>query len=157
MIMKKLILFCFAAAFSAGLFAAPLNKKLLDSAEKIREIFHQNFPEIKNPTITNVGEFYIVSFTDLEKNSTCRIYYDDDGKMIQTIRSYTAENFNPFLRQKIESKYKGKKIFMVTDVTDENEHFYKVLIQDSKSLWLVHADDNGALYVQKKYKRAANS
>ena len=153
--MKKLILLCVVAACSTGIFAVPMDSNSFVGSAKIRKIFHQNFPEISNPTITNVGKFYVVSFTGQENNSSCRIYYDAEGNVVQTIRNYKAEKLTPFIRSKIESKYKGKSIFMVTDVSDENEHFYDVIIQDSKSLWIVHAKDDGTMFVQKKYKRTA--
>lgn len=152
--MKKLILLCFAVACSTGIFAIPLNPTSPGGTEKILEIFHHNFPEIKNPTITNVGNFYLVYFANEKNNSSCRIYYDSDGKVVQTIRNYTAENLTPFIREKIEAKYKGKEIFMITDVSDENEHFYKVFIQDTKSLWIVNAKDDGTLFILKKYKKS---
>jgi hypothetical protein len=44
---------------------------------------------------------------------------------------------------------------MITDVSNANEHYYQVILQDAKSMWMVHANDNGSMYVQKKYKRAS--
>jgi len=153
--MKKLILLCFAASCSFGIFATPLHSASIDASAKIRKVFHHNFPEVTNPTILNVGNFYLVYFADKAANSSCRIYYDADGNAIQTIRNYSAEGLNPFIRAKIDSKYKGKSVFGVTEVADENEHFYDLILQDAKSLWIVHANDNGSMYVQKKYKKAS--
>jgi hypothetical protein len=152
--MKKLILLATAVIFSAGIFAAPTVTKSIDATAKIRNVFHQNFPEVINPSIVNVGGLYLVYFADEKNNASCRIFYDADGNVIQTIRNYTAEGLTPYVRAKIDSKYKGKNIFGVTDVTNENEHYYEVMLQDDKSLWIVRANDIGSIYVQKKYKRA---
>ncbi|HZI69515.1 MAG: hypothetical protein ACTHNG_09110 [Ginsengibacter sp.] len=153
--MKKLIIFCVAVTCSASVFAAPLRARSVDEISKIRKVFLTNFPEIRNPSIVNVGDYYLVSFIDKKDNSVCRISYDEEGNVIETIRNYSAEGLAPFLRSKINSKYKGKEIFMVTDVSNANEHYYQVILQDAKSMWMVHADDNGSMYVQKKYKRAS--
>jgi hypothetical protein len=104
--------------------------------------------------MTKVNDYYIVFF-QTKDNQSCRIFYDEDGNAVQTIRNYEADNLSPFIRTKIESKYKGRKIFMVTDVATENEHYYEILLQDAKSLWVVHARDNGTLYTKKKFKRAS--
>ena len=152
--MKKLILLSVAALCSAGIFAAPNFTTSIDATAKIRKVFQKNFPEVTNPSIVNIGEFYLVYFTNKEKNSSCRIFYDNDGNVVETIRNYTAEGLTPFIRAKIDSKYKGKNVFGVTDVANENGHYYEVMLQDEKTLWIVHAEDNGSMYVQKKYKRA---
>ena len=152
--MKKLILLAAAAFFSAGIFAAPMVTKSIDATAKIRKVFHHNFPEVTSPSIVNVGDYYLVYFANKKDNSSCRIFYDADGNVLGTIRNYTAEGLAPYLRAKIDSKYKGKNILGITDVTNEIEHYYEVILQDEKSLWVVHANDNGSMHVQKKYKRA---
>jgi len=154
-IMKKLILLCFVALGSSGIFAAPLDLTSIDASAKIRKVFHHSFPEVTNPTIINAGDFYLVYFADKATNSSCHIYYDAEGNVIETIRNYTAEGLNPFMRAKIDSKYKGKNVFGVTDVADANEHFYEIILQDAKSLWVIHANDDGSMYVQRKYKKAS--
>lgn len=153
--MKKLILLFFAAIGSLSIFAAPLHLTSIDASAKIRNVFHHSFPEVTNPTIINTGDFYLVYFADKTTNSACHIYYDADGNVIKTIRNYTAEALNPFIRAKIDSKYKGKNVFGVTDVADTYEHFYEIILQNAKSLWVIHANDDGSMYVQKKYKKAS--
>ena len=44
---------------------------------------------------------------------------------------------------------------MVTDVANDNEHYYQIILQDEKSMWVIHANDNGVMYRERKYKRAA--
>jgi hypothetical protein len=150
--MKKLIFLLTAAICSSAVFATS-PKPDTNASAKIQKVFHHDFPEINNPSMTKVDDYYIVFF-QTKDNQSCRIFYDEDGNAVQTIRNYEADNLSPFIRTKIESKYKGKQIFMVTDVATESEHYYEILLQDAKSLYVVHARDNGTLYTKKKFKRA---
>lgn len=150
--MKKLLFLCFAVAVSTAIFASPKDSNSFKGAAKVRQVFHHNFPEIKNPSITQVGDFYLVYFANKEANSSCRIYYDADGNVVETISNYTSEQLAPFIRAKVESNYKGKTISMVTDVSNENEHYYEIFLRDATSLWIIHAKDNGTMFIKKKYK-----
>ncbi len=153
--MKKLILTCFAAILSAGIFASPSHPASVDESAKILKIFHQNFPEVSNHSIYHAGDFYIVHFSNEEKQSSCRIYYDKDGNVVQSISYYTAEDLSPFMRSKIAKKYKGKDIEGVTEVTNASQHYYQVIVQDASTMLIVHAYDNGLMHTEKKFKRAA--
>ena len=107
--MKKLIILCFAALCSAGVFAAPSKVVSTDATAKILKVFHHNFPEVSNQSIYHLDNMYMVYFNNEDDNSSCRIYYDSDGNVIQTVRYYTGEKLCPFIRSKLDSKYKGKK------------------------------------------------
>jgi len=153
--MKKLIILCLTTAISTGIFAAKKDSNSIDGPEKIMEIFHSHFPEIANPSLSKVGDFYMVYFNEEDSNSSCRIYYDGNGNVVKTIWNYAAENLNPYIRQKIEAKYQGKNIYSVTDVTDESDHFYEVIVQDEKAMWVLHVNSDGTSSIKNKYKRAA--
>lgn len=153
--MKKFILLCMTALCSIGIFAAPLDATSIDASAKILKVFHLNFPEVSNHSILNLGNVYMVYFNNEENNSSCRMYYDTNGNVLETVRYYTGEQLSPFVRAKINSRFKGKSIFMVTDVTNDNEHFYQVILQDAASMLVVHVNYNGSIHLQKKYKRAS--
>ena len=152
--MKKLILLCMSALFSTAIFASGLDPVLGDASAKILQVFHRNFPEVSNHSISNLGNLYMVYFHSDENNSSCRMYYDSDGNVLETVRYYTGEQLPPFIRAKIESAYKGKSIFMVTEVANENDHHYQVILRDAESMLVVDVKDNGSMHLQKKYKRA---
>ncbi len=152
--MKKLIILCFAAFCSVSIFASPLHAVSTDASAKILKVFHDNFPEVTYHSISNIGDLYMVYFKNDENNSSGRIYYDSDGNVLETIRYYTGKELSPFIRTKVNSKYKGKDIFMVTDVANETEHFYQIILEDANSLMVVHADDNGWMHLEKKYKKS---
>ncbi len=152
--MKKIIILCVATFCSAGIFATPFKETSPDATAKILKIFHTSFPEVNNQSIYNLGDMYMVYFDNKENKSSCRIYYGPGGKVLETVRYYTGEQLSPFIRAKIDSKFKGKTIFMVTDVTNDDEHYYQVILQDAKSMIVVHANDSGNVYRERKYKRA---
>lgn len=153
--MKKLILLCMTAFCSIGIFAAPFNPTSVDESAKILKIFKHNFPEVTNHSIYHLGNLYVVHFSDEEKESSSRIYYNSDGNVVQTILYYTSEGLSPFIRSKIAKKYKDKPVFGVTEVTTANQHYYRVILQDAESMFIVHVNDNGLMHLQKKYKRAS--
>jgi|SRR6185437_3838804 len=152
--MKKLILFCFAAFCSMSIFSSPLLAASTDASAKILEVFHRNFPEITNRSIYNMGDAYMIFFKNDENNSSGRIYYDNDGNVLETIRYYSGTELSPFIRTKVNSKYKGKDIFMVTDVANDTEHFYQIILEDANTLMVVDADDSGSIHLEKKYKKS---
>jgi hypothetical protein len=151
--MKQLIILLIATAFSAGIFAAPFKEPPPDTSAKIQSIFHREFPEVNKHSLTKEGDFYVIFFKEEKKQSSCRIYYDADGNTVRTMHYYKVDQLAPFIRTKIGSKYKGKTISNVTEVATENEHFYEIALQDSKSLWMVHAEDDGTMFIQKKFKK----
>ena len=152
--MKKIIILCVATFCATGIFATPSTPITPDASAKILKIFHTSFPEVNNQSIYNLGDMYMVYFNNEETNSSCRIYYGPGGKVLETVRYYTGEQLSPFIRAKIDSKFKGKNIFMVTDVTNDHEHYYQVILQDAKTMIVIHANDNGTMYRERKYKRA---
>lgn len=149
--MKKIIFLCFAALFSTGIFASPFRDP--ETSTKILKLFHKDFPEVSHPSISKVGDYYLVYFKDEENNSSCRIFYDSDAHLIETIKYYSCEELAPFIRSKINDAYNGKKITSVTEVTNASDHYYRIILKDSKSMFIVDADINGNVHLEKKYKR----
>jgi hypothetical protein len=47
----------------------------------------------------------------------------------------------------------GKNITGVTEVANELEHYYQIVLQDSKLLFVVNADINGNILLENKYRR----
>lgn len=151
--MKRLIILLLITTCSVSIFATPITKTIPDPVAKIQKVFHRDFPDVTNESMRKVGDFFIISFKN-EDQSLCRIYYDANGNTLQTIRNYKEDKLEPFIRAKIKAKYKDMNIFMVTDVAVENEHYYEIMLQNNKSLWIVHAKDDGTMFVEKKYKNA---
>ena len=149
--MKKIIFLCISSILSTGIFATALPDP--GTSAKIMKLFHQVFPEVIQPQIKKVGDYYWVYFKDIENNSSSRIIYDADGKILETLKYYSCEQLAPFIRSKVIAEFVGKKIIGVTEVDNELEHYYQIVLQDSKLMFVVNADINGNILIEKKYKR----
>lgn len=152
--MKKLVFVFLSAILSTGIFAAIPPSPSPGQTAKILKLFHQDFPEIVNAQINSFGNYYMVHFQNEEKKSTCNLYYDTEGNVLQTIMYYTGAELAPFLRTKIMTAYEGKTIFSVTEFSNINEHYYQIILEDSKSLFIIKAEDNGPVNLIKKFVRA---
>lgn len=150
--MKKILfLFITTSIISTGIFATP--HRTIDSAGKIQKVFHQDFPEVTHFKIYTSGDEYVVYFSDDANHSTGRVFYDADGNILQTYKYYAEEELPAFIRAKIRAKYEDKDISNVTEVTAPDEHYYSIILKDSKQMLVVNSDDKGNLQLIKKYKR----
>ena len=152
--MKKLIIVCLSAVFSTGIFAATPPSSTPGKTEKILKLFHRDFPEIANPQIHSLGNYYMVHFQNEETKSSCNLYYDTNGNVIETIRYFSGAELSPFVRTKILSGYPGKTISSVTEVSNNIEHYYQIILEDNKSMFIINSDDNGSINLVKKFGRA---
>ncbi len=144
--MKKLISLCLVAIISTtSIFASSLS----DASEKILKLFHHDFPEVQNQTFYDYGDSYMVYFKK-DDNSSCKVYYDLDGAMTKTIKYYVGSELDPFIRSKVNQKYKGKTIYGVTEVISDDEHFYQIILQDNKSWYTIKSDATGSMRLENK-------
>lgn len=150
--MKKIISLCLAALFSAGIYAAP--PRLPDSSVKIQKVFHEDFPEATFFQVYPAGSDYMVYYKETQNASSGRVYYDDKGNILQSFKYYSGEELSPFIRAKISKKYSGKEITNVTEVTNNEEHYYNIILKDSKQMFIINSDTKGNLELVKRYKRA---
>lgn len=150
--MKKIISLCLVALVSAGVYATPFRAP--DSALKIQKIFHQDFPEATFFKVSASGDHYVVYYKETQSESSGRVYYDAKGNIVQSFKYYSGDQLAPFIRAKISKKYVGKTISGVTEVTNDEEHYYQIILQDSKQLFIINADTQGNLHLTDKYKRA---
>jgi hypothetical protein len=148
--MKKIIVLCLAVVFSTAIFAAPLPDPA--TSAKILKSFQQDFPEVSNPVINEVGDYYLVYYKYGKDNYSCRIFYDGKGKIVQTMKYYSCEELTPFIRAKIKEAYNGTKISSVTELTNAVNHYYQVILKGNKSMYVVEVDINGNVRSEKKYK-----
>lgn len=148
--MKKIIFICLVALVSAtSAFAAPASFV----TEKVLKVFHEAFPEVKQPTWYNFDGYFEVYFTNND-NTSCRIDYDPDGIVLSTIRYYTSQNLSPVIRAKVNEKYPRKKIFGITEVSNSETIVYHIVLEDDKSWTTVQSDATGNLSVEKKLMKS---
>ncbi len=150
--MKKIISLCLVALFSAGVYATP--SRVPDSAVKIQKIFHEDFPEVTFFKVYPFGDSYTVYYKETKNESSGRVYYDAEGNIVQSFKYYSGDQLAPFIRAKISKKYNGKNITNVTEVTNDEEHYYEIVLQDSKQMIVINSDIQGHLHLINKYKKA---
>ena len=144
--MKKLILVCLATYISsAAVFAAPGSVV----TEKVLKVFRDAFPEVKQPTWYNFDNYYEVYFTNAD-NTSCRIDYSPDGIVLSTTRYYTSQHLSPVIRAKVNEKYPGKKIFGITEVSNNENVTYHIVLEDDKNWLTVQSDATGNITLEKK-------
>lgn len=148
--MKKIIFVCVAAFISAtSALAAPVSLV----TDKVLKVFHDAFPEVKQPVWYNFEGYYEVYFTNTD-NTSCRIDYNPDGVVLSTIRYYGSQNLSPAIRAKVNEKFPGKKIFGITEVSNSETVSYHIVLEDDKSWLTVQSDATGNISVEKKLVKA---
>ena len=144
--MKKLLLSAATVLFSLFLYASAPTEKVLQS-------FNQSFKNVQEVKWYDVPDgCYEVQFTQDEVKA--RIKYDNEGNIMQTTRYYAAEQLPLFVRAKVNSRYAGKSIFGITEVTNEYSVTYHIVLFDKTHWYHIKSDNYGAMYLDKKFKKA---
>ena len=146
--MKKLIVILFVAMLSTTSISAYADKV----SEKVLKVFKQAFPDADNPSWFSYDTYYMVYFKASEETS-CRIFYDTEGKILKTQRYYSAAELSPFIKSKVNEKYPGKKITGVTEVNSDEELVYHIIIEDDKKIFNIKSDAKGNIDVEEKLNK----
>ncbi len=148
--MKKIIFVCLVTIISVTTaFAAPSSFV----NEKVLKVFHEAFPEVKQPSWYTFDNYYEVYFTNPD-NSSCRIDYSPDGVVLSTTSYYTEQNLSPAIRAKVSGKYPGKKIFGVTEVSNNENVTYHIVLEDDNYWYNIESDATGLIKLDKKLEKA---
>ncbi|MDQ6901675.1 MAG: hypothetical protein M3139_01530 [Bacteroidota bacterium] len=129
--------------FATSIFAAPSG----EVTEKVLKIFHQAFPEVKQPTWHYAETYYEVAFDDAD-NISCRIDYSHDGVMLSTMRYYSEKDLSPAIRAKVSENYPGKSIFGITEVSNNEKITYHIVLEDEKNWYNVESSSTGSLTLE---------
>lgn len=148
-IMKKLIanllLLCILSTTISSFANPPITEQVLKQ-------FAASFPAIENAQWFEGDNYFDVYF---EKNKArYNIRYDRNGKVVSTRNYYSSANLAPFLRAKLAEKFPGKSIFGVTEITNSNEMYYVVVLEDKDTWTNVYSDAVGQFKVLDKLKKA---
>jgi len=145
--MKKILL-------ASLLFAAVIAQAATppDVNEKILKAFKQTFIYAEDVVWQEKDNSYQVNFWQGEINIRAR--YDEQGKLLGTIRYYYEKQLPPSVLAKVKNKYSGKTIFGVTEVSSDEELNYFITLRDDKNWYTVKSDAFGNLQQTDKFKRA---
>lgn len=144
--MKKIILNLILIGATTLSFAKP------PVTEQVLKQFNLVFPAVENARWFESENFYDVYF---DKDETkYQVRYDRNGKIVSTRNYYPGSKLCPFLKAKVTEKFPGKSIFGVTEITNNNEMYYVIVLEDEKTWTNVHADAIGQMNVLEKLIKA---
>jgi hypothetical protein len=149
--MKKLLVLIAVAGLGFQSFAYdPVNEKLIES-------FKASFPKAGQVHWQETSAAFIVSFVD--DNIRARAYYNRDGDLTQLIRYYGNAHAPFVVVHAIQTQFKGKKIYGVTEVTTTDpkkniETAYYVKLEDDRNWTTVKVDVYGNAVVTQKFRKA---
>jgi hypothetical protein len=129
---------------TTSIFAAPMPSV----NDKVLKVFHEAFPEVKAPTWYDFEDYYEVFFTNPD-NSSCRIDYNPSGDILRTTRYYFEKDLSPVIRAKVCEKYPGKKIFGITEVSNNEKVIYHITLEDDQYWYNLESDATGSIKLEK--------
>ena len=147
--MKKFLanlLFICAVSVATMSFANP------PVTEQVLKQFSSAFPTVADAKWFEGDNYFDVYFEKEEIKYNIR--YDRQGKVLSTRNYYSGAKLSPFLRAKLAEKFPGKTIFGVTEITNSEEMYYVIALEDKTTWTNVHADAIGQLTVLEKLKKS---
>ncbi|MDQ3278384.1 MAG: hypothetical protein M3Q06_08650 [Bacteroidota bacterium] len=120
--------------------------------EQVLKQFTSSFPTVVDARWFEGDNYFDVYFE--KEQVKYNIRYDRKGKILSTRNYYTGEKLAPFLRSKLAEKFPGKTVFGVTEITNSEEMYYVIALEDKTSWTNVHADAVGQLTVLEKLKKS---
>ncbi|MEO8721611.1 MAG: hypothetical protein ABI297_00560 [Ginsengibacter sp.] len=151
--MKKMIFVCLLAVLTVCTYASPPvpvdNKALLS--------FQRDFPNREPQSVYNTGESVMVSFKE-DELSSCKVFYDLNGVLLNVIKYYGANKLSPFIRSSLDEKFPGKEITGITEFISDEAHFYEINLGNNKlrnnKIWYqIRCDENGLVLSQKRWHK----
>jgi len=145
--MKTLVLsatFILAVTFNAAASTAPVNEK----AENTFRLIFKDAGHVQWSAAGNLYEAFFI-MDDIKTRATI----DAKGNLIQTIRYYSEAHLPANVLYSIKRQYRGKEIFGVTEVSNQQGVNYRVVLRDDKTYTHINAGSNGDTELVKKYKR----
>ena len=120
--------------------------------EKVLKQFSTSFPTVVDAKWFEGDNYFDVYF---EKEETkYNIRYDRNGRILSTRNYYPGSRLAPFLKCKVAEKFPDKTIFGVTEITNSEELYLVVVLEDKDTWTKVLTDATGQLTVLEKLKKA---
>lgn len=143
--MKKLLMFFLVTCCAVTMMA----NTPVEINEKVKQSFKESFPDAKQVNWYENGDTYHVRF--FRNGIDNRVDYDTDGTILATTRYYEGKYLPAFLISKLNKKYSGRKIHLVTELNNQEGLEYHITMHDEKKWYVVKAYPNGVMEVYNKY------
>lgn len=82
-----------------------------------------------------------------------RAIYDREGNLLQTARYYGAKELPANIRVKLNKHHPGKEIYGVTEILEQDELTFSILLKDRHNWYRINATSYGQLSLVEKFKR----
>lgn len=122
--------------------------------EKILKAFRETFTVAQDVSWYEYDDYYQASFR--QDDIQVRARYDENGRLLKTIRYYSEKQLLPNIVAKLRHKYTGKNIEGVTETTSDDEVSFVITLKDEANWYVVNSDVYGNLQQTQKFKRADN-
>jgi hypothetical protein len=122
-----------------------------DVTEKVLKAFKNTFPLAEKVRWQEFSDRYMVHFQ--ESNIEIIVDYDKDGNYLQSKRYYQEDNLPINILYKIRKKFADKKIFGITELSNDLSTEYYVKLEDDMNWTTVKIDSLGSMEVVEKYKK----
>ena len=142
---KTIVSFVLLLAVSVSFAKPPVTEKVLKQ-------FSVLFPSVADAKWFEGEDHYDVYFE--KDNTKYTIRYDLNGKIVSTRNYYKGDKLSPFLKSKIAEKFPTKLIYGVTEVSNSDEMFCVVNLEDAKSWTTIRIDAIGRITVQEKLQKS---
>lgn len=144
--MKKTLAVLAALTLSLSSFAySPI-------ADEVLKQFSAVFPTVQDAKWFEAKDHYDVYFE--KEGVKHQIRYDHKGKIVSTRNYYDGTKLCAFLKTKLAEKYPGKTIFGVTEITNADEMFYTVTLEDKKKWTTLRISPVGQISEEEEMNKA---
>ncbi|MGV3528363.1 MAG: hypothetical protein ACO1OO_05655 [Flavisolibacter sp.] len=142
--MKKIFLtLLMAGSFMLAVAAAPNDKVLAN--------FNRSFPSAQKVAWSEYPDAFVVYF--VKGDEQCRLWYNKEGEVVKSIRYYERDLLHPFIRSKVEKRYKGWDIKFITEVSSEEGTSYNVTVEKGNDWHSLMVNTYGQISVENKYRK----
>ena len=119
--------------------------------EKVIKAFNETFSEAENVKWQERANLFQADFKISE--IAVRAIYADDGSLLQTVRYYTEKNLPSNILAKVKTRYENKQVFGVTEIVNDNEVSFHIVLKDEKHWYWIKSDPYGNMEQTQKLKR----
>jgi hypothetical protein len=120
--------------------------------EKVLKVFNATFLSPEQVRWSEYESYYDVSF--VQSGIRSRVKYDKDGNFLSSLRYYSEEHLPLNVVSELKKKFADKKVFGVTELTNEDEVTYFVKLEDAKRWYTVKISGNGRILSTEKFWKA---
>jgi hypothetical protein len=121
--------------------------------EKVIKAFKQTFTEAENVSWSEMGNSNTYQANFRVSAVTVKAIYDDDGNLLQTMKYYDEKNLPSTILAKLKIKQAGKEIFGITEIANDYEVAFHIVLRDDKHWYWIKSDPLGNMEETKKLIR----